>query len=206
MIADAVKDALIALFMVWRRSVTRVWRAGTRLCRTLGTTTALWASTWKMVLGHLVSAGPALPEADSRYDVVSGFGVLAFVAGALVSVGIALGDGDSPSAIAGVMAAETAWAAARFGVLALVLRERKPRTRIGHAYLTGLAPYALAVTPPLRLAALALSAILTARGLRDAGFPARDVRTATAWAFGGQALASLLGALASGVLAVIALT
>lgn len=200
MIARALADALAALFLVWRRFVTRAWRAGIRLRGTLADSTRSYVDTWRAVLGYIVH-----PDMDARWYLASGSGVIAFASGALIAIGLAVGNGHGPATIAVTILSEMAWAAARLWVLLLVLRDRQPRGRLMHAYLAGLAPYALAVSPPLRFGALALSAMLTARGLHAVGVPSSDVRTASAWAFGGQVLVSLLGTSARGLFAVVAL-
>lgn len=206
MIARALADALAALFLVWRRSVTRAWRIGGRLSRTLADSTSSSARTWKIALGHIIHPEQGTTDTDARWHLASAFGVIAFASGALIAVGFSIGNGDSPATIAVTILSETAWAAARLWVLLLVLRSRQLRVRITHAFLAGLAPYALAFSPLLRFSALVLSAIVTTRGLRAVEVSAADARTATAWAFGGQALMTLLGAIARGMFTVLALS
>ncbi len=205
-IARAFADALAALFCVWRRAVTRVLRSGAGLRQTLVASATRWIDTWKTMLAYTLHAPTRAANPDTGPDLVAGFGVMAFVAGMLIAIGCAVGEGDGPATIAAAAAGGIAWAVARFWVLLLVLRGRRPRAVIARVYLAGLVPYALAVSPLLRFVALALSAALTARGLRAADVPAADVRTATVWAFGGQALVSLLGTVARDVLTVLAFT
>lgn len=205
MITSAFEDALAALFLLWRRAVTRTWHAGRRFRGALRNAAGHWVDAWSAELGYILHPGRNLQHTDARRGVVAGFGVLSFVAGMLLAIGIAVSRGDRPAAIVGVIAVEIAWTVARFWVLTLVLRDIEPRESVAALYLAGLVPYALAATPVMRFGALALSALLTSRGLLGAGIPSADARTATAWAFSGQVLVLLLGFVMRGALAMLVL-
>jgi hypothetical protein len=142
---------------------------------------------------------------DESSARAAAFGVRAFAFGMLAGGAITVITGDTTRAAVATVLVETVWAVGRFVVCAALLPPATlARPRLATAYLAGLAPYAFGVTGLLRVLALAASALFTIRGLHRAGVAGRDVRTAVAWAFGGQALVVAFGfALRGGLIALL---
>lgn len=155
-----------------------------------------WLTQWRAVHVHLRDARVHWRARDgAALAATAAFGLRSLAFGLLVTVAIMLADGRPLRAGLGIVFAELVWAGGRYAVLATLVSPRTlRRPRLVAAYLSGLIPYLIGVTPALRIASLVASGWLTYRGLRGAGLDRGPARTAIAWAFGGQlALTLVLG-------------
>ncbi len=183
-----VRSLPAGLLVAWRRIMSGAASAMTRGAARVPSSARSWAHQWRLVRAyHADSASPWAPADDDTRRVAAAVGVRAFIVGLIVTgIGIAASTSLWLSIAVGV-GSQVLWASARFIILALLMpRGTVDRTRLSTAYLAGLLPSVFAATWLLRLAALAVSAALTKRGLVGAGVPERDARIAIAWAFGGQ--------------------
>lgn len=183
-----IRSVPAGLFAAWRRMISGLASIGTRTGAGVRRLAARWARQWPLVRAyHAGAALPWEPAGDRERRAAAALGLRAFVFG-LVLCGIGTSASTSrwlPIAVA--VGSQVLWAGVRFIIVALLMpRGAIDRARLSTAYLAGLTPYVFAATWALQLAALAASALLTARGLLGAGVPRRDVRIAIAWAFGGQ--------------------
>ena len=193
--ANVARELFAALFLAWRRLLSALARVATRGWARLRRTGKRWATGWHASRAYLTDTGSVWADGPpTRLSAAAAFGIRAFVAGLFIFVGVALGTGDQLPAAGITILTEILWAVARLSIMLLVLSSGPPRSSVLIAFAAGLAPYAIGVTPLLRLVSLWLSAVLTTRGLRGAGATPRLARSATLWAFGGQA-AILLGSL-----------
>lgn len=199
----AVSAAPSGFFATWHRLVASMAAAATRSGRMVAAALRSWVAQWSQVRTY--HANPALAfdaDVDTGRKTAAAVGARAFVFG-IVIAGI-LTSLPTGLPVPGVLtvAGEVLWAAARFVILALVLpRGAIDRSRLSVAFLAGLLPYAVGATATLRIASLALSALLTRRGLIGAGMASRATDVAIGWSFGGQ-----MGVIALGWLARLALT
>lgn len=183
----------------WRRAVSAVARVVAPARR--------WAAAKSLTLDAMrvwrrpAAWGELQPAAADR---IAALGLRLFVAGIAASVGVGMWRAGSWRPAAGAAITTVAWAAARLLVM-LALRPRGDRVRALTiaAWAASLAPFALGVTEGLRFAALAASAVWCAGALAASGLPARDARTMTAWAFGGQAGVTLGGLALRALLALV---
>jgi len=193
------------LFGAWRRAVGGIALLLVRVARLAKTVGREWAAQWSRTrVYHATSTLPWPPDADVR-ETAAAVGARAFVFG-LVAMAIVTASSRGlwlPGAI--TVMSEVLWAAARFIIIALLMRGGAiSRARLSIAFLAGLLPYALGVTWVLRLGALVASGVLTWRGLQGAGVDSRDARIAVGWSFGGQASVIASGWLVRAVLALLA--
>jgi hypothetical protein len=204
-VVTVLAQVATTFFDAWRRVITAALSSLRGAAGAIRGRALRWAGQWKSIAQRLTRAGGPVSHADERQtQAAAAFGLRAFVFGMLAGSTVVLVAGGAVRTAVAAVIVQTLWAAGRFAVCAALLPSDKLSTgRLAAAYLIGLAPYALAVTGPLTLVALGLSALVTDRELRRAGAEARDVRTAIAWAFGGQAGVMLLGVLARGGLAVL---
>lgn len=197
-------ELISTLFHTWRRLLTAALRAIRRQWTRAGLAFRRQADEWRTVREYLTdTAAVWADDSLARLAPAAAFGLRAFAAGLIISAGIALGAGSRAPAVGLVVLIELLWAAARLAIVLLVLPADAPRPRTLLAFAAGLAPFAVGVTPFLRLVSLVLSGVLTARGLRGAGAATGHVRTAIGWAFGGQVLVVVGGGLIRSVVALL---
>lgn len=202
--ARAPRELIAALFRAWRRLLTTTLRGINRGWTRLRLAGAHRADGWRTVRDYLTDTVAVWSDASpARLTSAAAFGLRAFAAGLIISTGIAFGAGSRLPAAGLVVLTELLWAATRLAIALLVLPADAPRSKALLAYAAGLAPYAVGVTPLLRLVSLVLSGALTARGLRGAGVTAGHARSAVVWSFGGQAVVVVGGALIRGVIAAL---
>lgn len=202
--AHAPHRLVSALFRAWRRLLTAtlggIDRGWTRVRRAL----ARRADGWRTVRDYLTDTSAFWTEGSpARLTSAAAFGLRALAAGLIISTGIAIGSGSRAPAAGLLVLTELLWTAARLAIVLLVLPADAPRPRMIIAFAAGLAPYAVGITPLLRLVSLILSGALTARGFRGAGVASGQARMAVVWAFGGQAVVVVGGALIRGVIALL---
>lgn len=197
-----LRELALMLFHAWRRLLTAIVRTVTRMWARLRRAGERWGADWRTAYMYLRHTDVAwADERPDRLMVAAMFGLRAFIAGLLISSGIALGTGSRAWTAILMASSELLWAGARAAIVLLLMPTEPPRSRVLIAFAAGLAPYALGVTPLLQFIALWPSALLTARGLRGAGVAPASVRTATRWAFGGQAAIIASGLAARSVIA-----
>lgn len=199
-----VRAFIPELFRAWRRLLSVPARMLQRVRVSLRRRCARWSDGMRLVWHYFTDTGAAWDsEASERVTAPASFGLRAFVAGILISTGILLGAG-SPLSTAGLTAlVELLWAAARVTIILLVLPRDLRRSRALLACAAGLAPYAIGVTPALRLLSLGLSAVVTMRGLQAAGASSGSARASVGWAFGGQAAIVVAGLASRGLIATL---
>ncbi|MDO8879368.1 MAG: hypothetical protein Q7W44_00980 [Coriobacteriia bacterium] len=203
-VLSTLTHVALSFFIAWRRALSSGYRRVRAGALWITRRVAGWAGQWGHVTRYLTRPAPERVHGDADASRAAAFGARAFAFGLLASGSITIATGGTSRAAVATLVVELAWAAGRFAICAaLVPVTTLPRSHLALAYLTGLAPYALGLTAPLRIAALAASALLTARELRAAGPDARTVRTAVGWAFGGQALVVVFGFVLRGGLAVL---
>lgn len=196
-IAARTVAALTALgtgvFAVWQKSLSVVADWSARAARALRAYARAWTAQWSMAVKF--HADPAMrDEAGKMREAAAAIGVRAFVFGLIAGAAFAVSKNNSYASGFAVVAGEVLWAAARFIIIgALLPRDVTDRTQLSAAFLAGLLPYALGFTPALRTVALAISALLTYRGMTGGGIHKSEARLATGWAFGGQAGVVLAG-------------
>ena len=201
-VAAALSAVGRALFAAWQRSLDGAYRAVRSACRAATEGTRRWTAHWALVRRYYVD--PADPRHDTATrGTAAAFGLRAFAFGMLASGALAVATGDPERTAIAAIIVEVIWAAGRFAVCAAILPATTPRDRLLRAYLAGLVPYAFGLTATLRWAALAASAVMTARGLRGTGVGAPETRSAVAWAFGGQVAVVALGFVARAGLALL---
>lgn len=202
----AVSAVPSGVFAMWHRLVASMMAATARSGRMVASVARSWTAQWSRVRTY--HADPALAfdadlDADRKTAAAAGIGAFAFgvlIAGILASLPTGL---PVPGLL--TVASETLWAVARFVILALLVpRGAIDRARLSVAFLAGLLPYAIGATAALRIASLALSAVLTRRGLLGAGVNPRATNVAIGWSFGGQIGVLALGWLARFALALVA--
>ncbi|MRS12896.1 MAG: hypothetical protein EG823_07465 [Actinobacteria bacterium] len=194
------------LFTVWQRAVTAVLAAAARAGVWVRRATSAWASQWPQVRDYHARGAAAWTPADlaSRRRAAA-IGLRGFVFGLVIAWIIS--DTSRNTWLPGgvTVISEVLWAGARFIIIALLARRGTiDRPRLSTAYLAGLLPYTLALTGPLRIAALLLSAVATYRGLVGAGVQKPDARLMIGWSFGGQAGIMVAGILVRVVMALVA--
>ena len=197
--------AAFALFHAWRLLITRAWRGCVRGLRIVARNVSRWSEQWRRIYAYhsgtlrARSTGP-----DETRSTAAAFGLRTFIAGLAIAAGVAAAGGDPmPGVLIGILV-ECLWATARLTILVLLVPEEElERESVFVVYTAALIPYALALTPSLRLGALAVSGILTARGLLASGVSKATVRRAAGWAYGGQAAALGLGAVGRALLALL---
>jgi hypothetical protein len=201
----ALGAATLALFLAWRRMLTRAWRRCERAARTASGIVSAWASQWGLVRAYHSDTVSAWGEGRAKTrSVAAAFGARAFIGGLAIASGVALAGGDPLEGVLLTMLLESLWAVARLTILTLLVpRDELERGSLLVVYAAALMPYALALGPVLRLGALAVSGMLTARGLLAAGVSTPTVRRAAGWAFGGQAAVLLIGTAGRALLALI---
>lgn len=204
-VVTVLAQVATTFFDAWRRVITAALSMLRGTWKGAQTQAGRWAGQWKPTAQRLTRAGGPVSQADEqRTQAAAAFGLRAFIFGMLAGSAVVLAAGGAVRTALAAIIVQVLWAAGRFAVCtALLPSDKLSAGRLAAAYLIGLAPYALAVTGPLTLVALGLSAFVTDRELRRAGAGARDARTAITWAFGGQAGVMLLGVLARGGLAVL---
>ena len=204
-ITEALRWGFRALFTIWQALLTRVvrWTAG--VVALLGTLARRTARKSALVSAYVTQPTEAWSDTDDTVrSAAAAFGVTSLIAGLMMSGALAANTGESAVGIALIVLTEILWATVRYVILALLSPVRSvSRAKLVTAYLAGLIPYAIGLTPALRVVSLAWSAILTERGLRGAGVPDRVRRTGVSWSFGGQAVAMLAGVLGRGALVVL---
>lgn len=195
---------ILMLFGGWRRLLTSAVHSLHRLrafARRLG---GRLLAECRAIREYLVDTGSAWAEGPpTRLSHAAVFGLLAYAAGLAMAAAIALGSGVRAPAVGLLVLIELLWGAVRLTIVLLVLRGGASRRGTLIAFAAGLAPYALGVTAPLRLVSLALSARLTARGLRGAGIAPDSAGLAIGWAFGGQVVAMMLAFATRGGIAML---
>lgn len=203
-VLSTLNHVAVSFFIAWRRALGSGYRRLRGGALWITGRVVGWAGQWGRVTRYLTTPAPERVHEDEDTSRAAAFGARAFAFGLLASGAITIATGGTSRAAVATLVVELAWAAGRFAICAaLVPVATLPRKRLALAYLTGLAPYAVGLTGPLRIAALAASALLTAREVRAAGPEARTVRTAVSWAFGGQALVVAFGFVLRGGLAVL---
>lgn len=195
-----------ALFAAWRGAVSGAASSILRVGSGVRASARAWVRQWPLVREyHSVSALPWDSHDGVARQTAAAVGLRAFLFG-LILLGISISASTSrwlPVAVG--VGSQVLWAGARFIILALLMpRGAIGRARLSTAYLAGLLPYAFAATWLLQLAALAVSAVLTRRGLTGAGVAERDAGIAIAWAFGGQAAIVVGGWAARALIAFVA--
>lgn len=202
----AVSAAPSGVFATWHRLVASVAAAAARSGRMVAAAARSWVAQWSQVRTYHANPAFALEaDVDTGRKTAAAVGARAFAFG-IVIAGI-LASLPTGLPVPGVLtvAGEVLWAAARFVILALVLpRGAIDRARFSVVFLAGLLPYAIGFTTILRIASLALSAVLTRRGLLGAGVAPRATNVAIGWSFGGQAGVIALGWLARFALTLVA--
>ncbi len=202
----AVGSLPAGLFAAWRRTIAGAVSLVRRVGPGVRAIANAWVHQWSLLRTyHASSALPWDTTDDVARRVATAVGLRAFIFG-LIATGISTATSTSlwlPVAVG--VGSQVLWAGARFIILALLMPKGAiSRARLSTAYLAALLPYAVAATWLLQLVALAVSSVLTYRGLTGAGVPERDVRTATAWAFGGQAAITIGGWAARALVVLIA--
>lgn len=201
---DALARGVLALFDAWRRLLARTTRRFSSGAAGLPSfSPSRWKAQWPSIAGYLRRPRRAWEIGSLRaLEAPAAFGVRAFLFGLAGGAAVALWTGTSPRLAALAAASEVVWLLARWAILAMLLpRDTVGRDRLATAYLAGLTPYLIALTPTLRVVALILSAILTLSGLDGAGVPRKNARVAGAFAFGGQLAVGVLSWLGRAVLA-----
>jgi len=193
---------LHSFFTSWRRLLTTVFSALTRSGSAARGAAMRWAGQWRLALRALRDPATA---SETEHRRAAALGLRAFAAGLLAAGGVSLAAGGPWRAVLALVVIESLWAVARWIIIAASLRGSRTaaRTPSGIPFAAGLIPYALALDPALRVAALLASWWLTVRGLRATGRSRRDARFAGAWAFGGQLGVAALGWLVRGGLALV---
>jgi hypothetical protein len=203
-VLSTLTHVALSFFIAWRRALSSGYRRVRAVALWIAGRVAGWAGQWGRVIRYFTTPASERIHEDADASRAAAFGVRAFAFGLLASGSITIATGGTSRAAVATLAVELAWAAGRFAICAaLVPVTTLPRSRLALAYLTGLVPFALGLTAPLRIAALAASALLTAREFHAAGPDAGTVRTAVGWAFGGQALVVVFGFVLRGGLAAL---
>lgn len=144
------------------------------------------------VVAYVRSPRDAVASADSRgLNALTTVGALAVTAGALLSVPVSRALGAGWLAAFVYVGWLAVWAIVRLAVLRLAAPRAALGTRFEAAWGGALLPFVFAVTRPLDLIALAVSAVLTVRGLEGAGVSRTDAVRCVAFAFGGQLVVEL---------------
>ena len=184
----ALRSVASALLAAWRRALGASALAGGRITTAARLGVRRWAAQWPAVTRYF--RDPAVEWASAeRAGVTSAaaFSARAFAFGLLAGIALDIARGGTARIAVAAALVEVLWAGGRFAILlALVPGDRLRGADVAAAYLTGLAPYALAWTGGLRVVALVVSAVLVARALRAAGLARPEARLAVGWAFGGQ--------------------
>jgi hypothetical protein len=198
-------DPLRGLFQSWRRMVTVVLAVPARTAAAVATSRPVEAL--RLALRYVRDPSGTLVSADDRArDRLKEAGAAALAAGALIAFAISTAAGVSPVRRFLALGWTAAWALARLAVMRLAA-DRSPGSprRVQSAWGPALLPYLGAVAFPLDIAALALSAALTHRGLVALGASQADARRTVAFAFGGQLVAETVAwAGRAGMLAFVA--
>jgi len=204
MIAGMAHELIAALFLAWRRLLTTLVRGVGCAWVQMSRAGEHWAAGWHTVHAYLTDTDTAWADnPPTHLTAAAVFGLRAFLAGLLISVGLALGTGSRLPEAALAALIEFLWATARLSIVLLVLPSESTRSRVLVAFTAGLAPYVLGLTPLLRLVSLWLSAVLTSRGLLGADITPPLVRSAIRWAFGGQAVVVIGGLAIRGAIALL---
>ncbi len=187
-VRSPILHALTAsLFSAWHRAIETVARALHRAAGFVRAAARSWIAQWALARQyHAMAAEPWPPDTKAR-NTAAALGVRAFAFGlALAGITMAASRGLWLPGVITVIS-EALWAGMRFIIIALLMpRGAITRSRLYVAYLAGLLPYVFGATWLLRLAALALSAVLTYRGLLGAGVSKQDAKVTLGWSFGGQ--------------------
>ncbi|MHB1136047.1 MAG: hypothetical protein ACYCXR_05620 [Coriobacteriia bacterium] len=204
MMAHAPRELISTLFRAWRRLLTMALHGINQVWARLRLVGARRGDEWLTVRDYLTDTAAVWADGSlARLTPAAAFGLRALAAGLIVSTGMALGAGSSAPAAGLIVLTELLWAAIRLAIVLLVLPADTHRPRTLLAFAAGLAPYAVGITPLMRLVSLLLSGVLTARGLRGAGVATGHARTAIVWAFGGQIVVVVIGALIRGAVALL---
>lgn len=197
----------LALFTAWRRTLGQIVLAFVRAGALIARICRAWLEGWRRAIAYNRDPASAWLDPDDRTrNAAAALGLRGFVFGMLITAVLVYVEKGIWTAAAISVISEVLWASARFMIIALLMRPGSiDRPRLSTVYLAGLLPYLFGVTAGMRLVALALSALLTYRGLAAAGVRTRDVRTSTGWAFGGQVGAVALGWAIRAIVALIAL-
>jgi hypothetical protein len=198
-------DPLHGLFDSWRRVVTAVMGASGKAASAVAASRPLEAL--RLALRYVRDPSGTLVSADeSARERLKEAGAAALAVGALIAFAISTAAGVSPVRRFLALGWTAAWALARLAVMRLAA-DRSPGSprRVESAWGPALLPYLGAVVFPLDIAALALSAALTHRGLVALGASRADARRTVAFAFGGQLVAETVAwAGRAGMLAFVA--
>lgn len=180
-------DPVSGLFQAWRRVLTSVARTPGAAAQ--GAVRSRTARRLGLALSYAADpAGTLAAASASDRDRLKEAGAAALVIGAAVAFGVSLAIGSTALESFLAMGWVAAWALARLALLRLAssASSKADRRLVDDAWGPALLPFLGAVAFPLDIAALAVSAFLTHRGLTALGLPRGRAARATAWAFGGQ--------------------
>lgn len=186
-------DPVSGLLLTWRRIVT------TAVCapgRAMHSAVALRVAE-VVRLGARYARDPVgtLKAADPRSrERLKEAGAAALAIGAALAFAVSSAVGEPLVRRFLALGWTAAWALARLLIMRLAARPASTAEtrRVDDAWGPALLPYLAAVTFPLDLAALALSAYLTYRGMSALGTSRAQAGRAVAWAFGGQLVAEVI--------------
>lgn len=205
-IADTMAGIGRGVFHLWQvalsasaRALGVTWNRGVRAARS-------WLAQWERVRVYHVAPSRSWKDFATA-EAAAALGLRAFIAGmGLAGLSVGLSRNSYLAAIV-LISIEVLWAASRFIIIALLVpRGSISRRSLSVAFLAGLLPYLVGITPTLRLAALLASGVLTARGLRAAGIDRIDTVRAIAWSFGGQLAVTAAGWALGALIALIAVS
>lgn len=204
---DSIGAVWAGLFSTWRRLLTTIATGSRRALAATRSIARNWAMQWvRLVSYHRDATLPWSVDGTRARQAAAAIGVRGFIFGIGLAALSAAGVRNSWLAVIAVVAEQLLWASARFIIIALVSpRGAIDRRGLSTAFMAGLLPYALGVTPALRTLSLAGSAVLTYRGLQGAGLRPGEARTAVIWSFGGQAAVGALGWILRAAIALTAL-
>ncbi len=193
-----------ALFLAWRRVVTAAFRTAAKSGRSLASSRP--ARTAIMAARYVRDPDGTLASADA-----DGRARLKEAGAAALAIGVALSflvpQAITTPVVRRFLAAgwTAAWALARLYIMRTVAKGdlAARRSTIDDAWGPALLPYALAVVDPLPFAALAVSGLLTLKGLRSLGVERGEARRVVAIAFGAQVAAEIVAWIARGGLVYI---
>jgi hypothetical protein len=190
---------LAALFLSWRRLVTAAFRGVASGGRRLASSRPARAMVMAVRYVRDPAGTLACADADGRARLKQA-GATALALGVALSFLV-------PAAVTTPLVRRflaagwtAAWALARLFIMRTVAKNdlADRRSVIDDAWGPALLPYAFAVVDPLPFAALAVSGLLTLRGLRALGVDRREARRVVVIAFGAQVAAELVGWIARG--------
>lgn len=186
-------DPVGGLFLTWRRIVTAAMRAPGRAKRSA----CAFRAAEVVRLGSRYARDPVgtllAADAPSRKRLKEA-GAVALALGAALAFAVSSAVGEPLVRRFLALGWTAAWALVRLLIMRLAARPASTTEtrRVDDAWGPALLPYLAAIVFPLDLAALALSAYLSYRGMSALGASRAQTRRAVAWAFGGQLVAETI--------------